>query len=71
MSNPVTVLIVDDDMRNVFAISQVLEEKGINVLKAANGKMALETLDKEIDIQMLKADCNKQSILASSFSGEL
>ncbi len=31
----------------------------------------IERLDKEIDIQMLKVDKKKQSILASSFSGEL
>ena len=28
-----TILIVDDDMRNVFALSKVLNEKGINTIK--------------------------------------
>jgi len=39
-----TVLIVDDDMRNVFALSRVLEGKGMRVLKAENGQRALDVL---------------------------
>ncbi|MBU4208255.1 MAG: response regulator [Proteobacteria bacterium] len=39
-----TVLIVDDDMRNVFALTRVLEGKGMRVLKAENGQKALEVL---------------------------
>ncbi len=50
------ILLADDDMRNVFAISQVLEEKGINVLKAANGKMALDILDGEKDVDLVLMD---------------
>ncbi len=50
------VLLADDDMRNVFAISQVLEEKGMNILKAADGKMALEILEKEKNIDLVLMD---------------
>ena len=39
------ILMVDDDMRNVFALSRVLEEKGMEVIKAENGKKALEILE--------------------------
>jgi CheY-like chemotaxis protein len=39
-----TILVVDDDMRNVFALSRVLEEKGMLVLKAENGQKALKVL---------------------------
>ncbi|UZP66386.1 response regulator [Desulfovibrio mangrovi] len=38
-----TVLLVDDDMRNVFALSSLLEEKQMNVVIARNG---IECLDK-------------------------
>jgi CheY-like chemotaxis protein len=38
-------LIVDDDMRNAFALSRVLEGKGMTTLKAENGKKALELLE--------------------------
>lgn len=39
-----TILVVDDDMRNVYALSKLLEEKGMRVLKAENGKKALTIL---------------------------
>jgi len=38
------VLIVEDDVRNVFALSSVLEPKGIAVSIARNGREALEVL---------------------------
>jgi signal transduction histidine kinase/CheY-like chemotaxis protein/CHASE3 domain sensor protein len=38
------VLIVEDDVRNVFALSSVLEPKGITVIIARNGREALEAL---------------------------
>jgi len=38
------VLIVDDDMRNSFALSKLLSERGINVKIAANGQEALDHL---------------------------
>jgi signal transduction histidine kinase/CheY-like chemotaxis protein/CHASE3 domain sensor protein len=38
------VLIVEDDVRNVFALSSVLEPKGITVSIARNGREALEVL---------------------------
>ena len=38
------VLLVDDDMRNVFALTRLLEAKGIEVLKAEDGRHALEQL---------------------------
>ena len=34
------VLVVDDDMRNIFAIRSVLEARGMQVLHAENGKLA-------------------------------
>ncbi len=40
------VLIVDDDVRNIFAITAVLEEHGMNVTYAENGEEALAELDK-------------------------
>ena len=38
------ILLADDDMRNVYAISKILEEKGMNVHKAADGQKALDIL---------------------------
>ena len=50
------VLVVDDDMRNVFAISKILEEKGMKVIKAANGKKALDILNIEENINIVLMD---------------
>ncbi len=40
------ILVVEDDVRNVFALSSVLEEKGAKVVIARNGREALEVLGK-------------------------
>ena len=38
------VLVVDDDMRNVFSITRILEQAGIKVLQAENGQLAIDLL---------------------------
>jgi CheY-like chemotaxis protein/signal transduction histidine kinase/CHASE3 domain sensor protein len=38
------VLIVEDDVRNIFALSSVLEPKGVSITIARNGREALDTL---------------------------
>jgi CheY-like chemotaxis protein/CHASE3 domain sensor protein len=38
------VLVVEDDIRNIFALSSVLEPKGISVMIARNGREALDAL---------------------------
>jgi len=40
-----TVLLVDDDARNIFALSSVLERRGMNVLAATTGNDAIALLD--------------------------
>ncbi|MEA2753586.1 MAG: hypothetical protein QOI41_7729, partial [Myxococcales bacterium] len=50
------VLVVDDDMRNIFAIRSVLEARGIQVLHAENGKLALEMLTKHPDVNLVLMD---------------
>ncbi len=40
-----TVLLVDDDMRNVFALARVLQGKGIKVVKAPSGERALREME--------------------------
>ena len=39
-----SVLIVDDDVRNIFALTALLEREGMNVLAAESGKEAIEAL---------------------------
>lgn len=50
------ILIVDDDMRNVFAINKILQEKGMDVLKAPNGKKALELLQENPQTDLVLMD---------------
>jgi CheY-like chemotaxis protein len=40
-----TVLLVDDDSRNIFALSSVLERRGMEVLTASTGSEALAVLE--------------------------
>ncbi len=40
-----TVLVVNDDVRNIFALSSVLERRGMRVLTASTGGEAIATLD--------------------------
>jgi signal transduction histidine kinase/DNA-binding response OmpR family regulator len=50
------ILVVEDDVRNVFALSRVLEPRGAKVLIARNGREALETLDREPGIELVLMD---------------
>ena len=40
-----SVLVVDDDTRNIFALSSVLERRGMQVLTATTGREAISTLE--------------------------
>ncbi|SHL88767.1 response regulator [Chitinophaga sp. CF418] len=50
------VLLADDDMRNVFSISALLEEQGMEVITAADGKEALDKLEQHKDIRLVLMD---------------
>ena len=50
------VLIVDDDLRNIFALSSVLERQQMKVLFAENGRDGIEVLQKGPDIEIVLMD---------------
>ena len=50
------VLIVDDDIRNVFALTSVLEQHGLTVLYAENGREGIEVLEQYDDIAVVLMD---------------
>jgi CheY-like chemotaxis protein len=50
------VLIVDDDVRNIFALSSVLERRGMHVLSASTGAEAIEILKTSPDISIVLMD---------------
>jgi len=51
-----TILVVDDDMRNVFALSSVLEEQGLAIVVAKNGLESLEKLASHPEIDLVLMD---------------
>ena len=50
------VLIVDDDVRNIFALSSVLERRGMSVLTAGTGREAIETVESTSDLSIVLMD---------------
>jgi HAMP domain-containing protein/signal transduction histidine kinase/DNA-binding response OmpR family regulator len=51
-----TVLLVDDDTRNIFALSSVLERRGMEVLTATTGSEALAVLSSRSDVAIVLMD---------------
>jgi CheY-like chemotaxis protein/HAMP domain-containing protein/signal transduction histidine kinase len=50
------VLVVDDDVRNIFALSSVLERRGMTVLSAGTGREAIETIQTTSDLAIVLMD---------------
>ncbi len=50
------ILVADDDMRNAYALSNVLEKKNVKVLIVKNGREAIECLEKNPDINLVIMD---------------
>jgi len=51
-----SVLVVDDDVRNIFALSSVLERRGMKVLTANTGREAIALLENTPDLAMVLMD---------------
>ena len=54
--NGKTILLLDDDMRNVFALSSVLEEKGLNLIIARDGVEGVEKVQHHPEIDLILMD---------------
>jgi HAMP domain-containing protein/signal transduction histidine kinase/DNA-binding response OmpR family regulator len=50
------VLVVDDDVRNIFALSSVLERRGMTVMTAGTGREAIDTLGENADLAIVLMD---------------
>ena len=50
------VLIVDDDMRNIYSLTNVLEEEGMKCFVAENGRVAIDVLEKQPDVDIVLMD---------------
>lgn len=50
------ILVVDDDMRNIFAITVILERQGMEVIYADNGRSGIDKLVENPDVDMILMD---------------
>lgn len=51
-----TVLLVDDDMRNIYALTNVLEDEGMNCIVADNGRIAIDVLKQNPNVDLILMD---------------
>jgi signal transduction histidine kinase/CheY-like chemotaxis protein len=51
-----SILVVDDDLRNVYSLGSILEEKDIKVIDAANGQEALDKIRQNKNIDLILMD---------------
>ncbi|MBF0262068.1 MAG: response regulator [Magnetococcales bacterium] len=64
-------LLVDDDIRNVFALTSLLEDQGGQVIMAENGRVALELLRQHPRIDMLLLDIMMPDMNGYDLLGEI
>ncbi|MGH8315606.1 MAG: response regulator, partial [Steroidobacterales bacterium] len=50
------VLIVDDDARNIFALTSLLENQRMDVVSATNGRSAIEIIKSTPDVSLVVMD---------------
>ncbi len=50
------ILIVDDDVRNIFALTSILEGQEMDVIYAENGLQAIEALEEHPDVEVILMD---------------
>jgi len=50
------VLVVDDDARNIFALTTILETREMEVVSATNGRLAIELIQTTPDLSMVLMD---------------
>jgi CheY-like chemotaxis protein len=51
-----TILLAEDDVRNIFALSQVMEPLGAKLEIARNGREALDMLERHDDVELVLMD---------------
>jgi CheY-like chemotaxis protein len=50
------ILVIDDDLRNIFALTSVLEQHDLTVLHAETGRAGIEILEKNRDVDLVLTD---------------
>ncbi len=63
------ILVVEDDVRNVFAVTSVLEGTGVTVQIARNGREALEVLEKSLADPSRRIDLVLMDVMMPEMDG--
>jgi CheY-like chemotaxis protein len=50
------IMIVDDDVRNIFALTSILEGQNMNVIYAENGMAAIDLIQENADVEIVLMD---------------
>ena len=50
------ILLVDDDKRNIYALKQVLKQKGLQIITAENGQEAIDALQEDGSVELVIMD---------------
>src|SRR5690606_5100198 len=50
------ILVVEDDVRNIFAVTSIFEPKGAKIQIARNGREALELLERDPNVDLVLMD---------------
>ncbi len=50
------VLVIDDDVRNIFAMTSILEANGVKVIYSDNGRAGIQALENDPDIDLVLMD---------------
>ena len=50
------MLVVDDDARNIFALTTLLENQGMDVLSATNGRQAIKVIETTPELSVVLMD---------------
>ena len=66
-----TVLIVDDDMRNIYSLTNALEEEGVRCITAENGRAAIQILKEQPDTDIILMDVMMPEMDGYEATGEI
>lgn len=65
------ILVVDDDIRNIYSLTNLLEEEGMNCITAENGNVAIDRLKENPDVEIVLMDVMMPEMDGYEATGEI